>query len=125
MHARAAGLNAKRQRVSFWQVALAALALVLLGLNVGAVFNSKFPPSEDGDEVSAIGSSTSSGKSTSSSSSYSTRGGGGGGGSERLSFFMSLACSFCLFSSSVVVIDGLVVYTAADLTECLRTPPHS
>lgn len=47
-----AGPGAKRQRVAFWQLALAASALVLLGLNVGAVFNSNFPANSDNvDEV--------------------------------------------------------------------------
>ncbi|CAM9254093.1 unnamed protein product, partial [Scytosiphon promiscuus] len=35
------GPGSRRSRVPFWQLALAASALILLGLNVGAVFNSK------------------------------------------------------------------------------------
>ncbi|CAM9153599.1 unnamed protein product, partial [Sphacelaria rigidula] len=41
------GPGSKRQRVAFWQLALAAAALVLLGLNVGAVLNSNFPGGEE------------------------------------------------------------------------------
>lgn len=44
----AAGPGAKRQRVALWQLALAAAALILLGLNVGAVFNSNFPTKPTG-----------------------------------------------------------------------------
>ena len=52
-----AGPGAKRQRVAFWQLALAASALILLGLNVGAVFNSNFPANSDNvDEVGYISS---------------------------------------------------------------------
>lgn len=40
------GPGSKRQRVAFWQLGLAAAALILLGLNVGAVLdNSNFPAS--------------------------------------------------------------------------------
>ncbi|CAM9288319.1 unnamed protein product, partial [Ectocarpus fasciculatus] len=41
------GPGSKRQRVAFWQLALAASALILLGLNVGAVLNSNFPSTSD------------------------------------------------------------------------------
>eukprot|EP00752_Nemacystus_decipiens_P007045 g6318.t1 len=41
------GPGVRRQRVAFWQLALAASALILLGLNVGAVFNSNFPANSD------------------------------------------------------------------------------
>lgn len=55
------GPGSKRQRVAFWQLALAASALILLGLNVGAVFNSNFPANSDnGDEVSTMSGSGSS-----------------------------------------------------------------
>lgn len=51
-----AGPGTKRQRVALWQLALAASALILLGLNVGAVFNSNIPyKGDDIDEVSAGG----------------------------------------------------------------------
>jgi len=51
------GPGGKRQRVALWQLALAASALILLGLNVGAVFNSNFTAKTDtaveGQEVSS------------------------------------------------------------------------
>lgn len=48
-----AGLGIRRQRVAFWQLALAASALILIGLNVGAVLNSNFP-SGGGEKVEEV-----------------------------------------------------------------------
>lgn len=45
------GPGSKRPRVAFWQLALAASALVLLGLNVGAVFSSNIQGENASDEV--------------------------------------------------------------------------